>query len=76
MTNSLVKLVINEDGEKTSQDWHLAMIAAGSMTLFCTGEFYGEGEGNARGVEKTVKRGGITCENCLGKIKEIKKVKL
>lgn len=42
----------------------------------CKGEVFGFGEGAADGPTKKVKRGGITCPECLVKIKRIKSIKL
>lgn len=72
-----VKLLIDEDGDADERNtWHLSVYFSGSPTLFCTGEVYGQGEGNAEGVERTRVRGGVTCEDCLNRIREIKAVRI
>lgn len=80
MTNYLVRMITDEDGDAAPDVWHLSWPDAGSNSVFCTGEFYNVGgamgEGNACAEEKTTKRGGITCDDCLDKIKQIKKVKM
>ena len=44
--------------------------------LLCDGEVYGYGEGQMVYEEKVVARGGITCKDCLEKLREYKAVKL
>ncbi len=56
--------------------WCLVVFKSGSPMTLCTGEVFGLGEGNAEYIEKEVKRGGITCPECLKFIREIKAVKL
>ena len=77
--NKLVKLTMNEDKEaipKNEQKWCLVVDACGAETTLCTGEVYGLGEGDAEGECKTTQRGGITCNDCMTRIKEIKSVRL
>lgn len=78
--HELVKLYINDDEDLIAEEdqvWCLvdpnAMDAPRTM---CNGEVFGYGEGAADGPTKTVKRGGITCPDCLVKIKRIKSLKL
>ena len=74
--NFLVKILVSDDGEKREpQKWCLVVHYTGSQT-FCQGEFFGFGESGCEFETKTVKKGGITCDECLRKIKEIKNVKL
>jgi len=80
--NSLVRILVNQDGEaeigEFNRGWHLIIHASGDPALFCTGEFFIHGTSYDDTVYelKKVKRGGITCELCLAAIKEIKNVKL
>lgn len=77
LPHRLVRLSIDEDGmEVENPRWCLVFDSMGTPTTFCTGEVWGSGEGNAVGEEKLVLRGGITCRECLIKIKEIKAVRL
>ncbi len=80
MSNNLVRLITDEDGDTAPDVWHLSWADAGSNSVFCTGEFYNVGgamgEGNAHGEEKTVARGGITCRDCYEQILQIKGVRL
>jgi len=74
----IVRLEIDDDGEKIeNQVWHLVspLIADGNAT-FCTGEYFGFGEGRADGTMKGVNRGGITCKSCLSTIKYLKALKI
>ena len=63
MMNVLVRIITDDDGQKTSNpnDWHLVDPAnhQGAATL-CSGEFFGEAESNCTFDTKEVKRGGIT----------------
>jgi len=77
MTNYLVKLLTDDDG--TAYDdpkWHFVDIPGGGHATLCTGEYFGVGESSCKFETKTVKRGGITCPDCLNQIKTIKAIKL
>ena len=77
--NELAMLTVNEDGDIVPHDerfWHLTDDHAGVVELFCTGEVFGEGEGDARAEVKQVQKGGITCPSCLQRIRYVKSVKL
>ena len=75
--NDLARIIIDDGGEEGDGLWHLVQRrGGGEPVIFCTGEVYGFGEGDARAEFKTTKRGGIECNHCLGMIKEIKAVKL
>lgn len=72
-----VMLLTNEDKEEVEDKvWCLIVDGGGAPMTFCTGEVFGFGEGEATYKTKTVKRGGITCERCIERIKSIKAVKL
>lgn len=72
----LVKIITDEDGNPRALDWHLVIDSGGSPQALCSGEVFGEGEGAATYEIKHRKRGGITCEECLKRIAEIKAVRL
>ena len=77
MSHNLVKILFDEDGEKIDEPvWHLVVSVSGSPATLCTGEVFGEGEGNAVYEEKQVNRGGITCKKCLEQLRDLKSVKL
>ena len=74
----LVKIFQDNDGEEVPvkyQVWHLVYNFNGEQA-FCSGEYFGYGESAVVFKTKFVKRGGITCEKCLQKVKEIKAIKL
>lgn len=78
--NRLVKILTDDSGIERRvelQYWHLVdpTNAIGDATL-CEGEFFGVGESGCDYQTKQVQRGGITCPECLSKIKTIKAVKL
>ena len=76
--NNLVEILSDDFGEPRDEDlqyWHLVWNDCGAQT-FCQGEFFGKGESGCEYEVKSVKKGGITCPECLFKIKEIKKIKL
>jgi len=74
----VVRLYINEDNERIKDPvWCLVDPGAyDAARTLCNGEVFGASEGNARGEVKKVKRGGITCPNCLQKLREYKAIKL
>ena len=74
--HTVVKITRDENGEDPDRGWCLVSNSGGSAVAFCTGEAYGFGEGDAEGDVKTLKRGGITCPDCLEEIKIIKSVRL
>jgi hypothetical protein len=79
MAHDVVNLKTRNDGysiKKADQVWCLVVTACGDAATFCTGEFFGSHQGGADGDTKTVQRGGITCPDCLEKIKMIKAVML
>ena len=73
----LVKLLTDDDGYKIDKPkWHYVVTLTGDPATLCSGEFFGIGQSSCTYKEKTVERGGITCERCLKIIKEIKDIKL
>jgi hypothetical protein len=76
-TQHLVRLLTDDSGEQVEEPkWCLVITVGGSNSTFCTNEFFGYWEGDAQYDEKWVVRGGITCQDCLARIKEIKSVRL
>lgn len=76
--NVLVKILVDDDGvEIDNPVWHLVDPTnhQGNAPL-CTAEFFGGGESAVIFEAKRVKRGGITCPQCIEKIKTIKAIKL
>lgn len=76
--NILVKIIRDDDGEYVELPvWHLVDPGCdlGSAAL-CTGEFFGGGESAVEFETKQVRRGGITCPDCLRKLRAYKAVKL
>lgn len=75
--NHLVKIITSDDGEEVEgAKWCLSVVAAGGNMSFCSGEFYGPGESSCKYKVKKQNVGGITCSECIDKIKLIKSVKL
>lgn len=78
MSNNLVKIIRDDDGNLTDNDtWHLVDPAepCGPCAL-CTGEFFGPGESDVEYSIKTVERGGVTCTRCMKMLRIYKAVKL
>ena len=77
--NDLVRLITDDDCDpKNDADvWNLVDPSneQGPAAL-CTQEFFGLGESNCEYETKQAKRGGITCPECLRKLKLLKEVKL
>lgn len=78
MAHELVKITVDDDGdEKPDPKWCLVdPTNGGGPATMCTAEFFGYGESGCVYEIKAVKRGGITCEDCLKKIRLIKAIKL
>jgi len=75
--HTLIKLITNEDGDTCDPVWHLLNPDSGSgNNILCTGEYIGLGESECVYEEKTVKRGGITCQPCIEQIKALQNIKL
>lgn len=76
--NALVKIIRDDDGQVTkNDDWHLVDPGnpQGPATT-CTSEFFGPGESAVEYEVKNVKRGGITCPDCIRRVKAYKAVRL
>ena len=76
MTQELVRIIVNDDGEKIAkkeQKW-CAIANFDCVRTICG--FVMDGDSSIEIESKTVNRGGITCADCLGRIKEIKAIKL
>lgn len=57
--------------------WHLVdPCNDGGDAALCTQEYFGIGESNCQFKTKQAKRGGVTCPDCLRKIKTYKAVLL
>ena len=77
MAHQLVRTFTTDDGERNeSPRWHWFQIHGDAKRTLCTGEAFGPGESAVEYEIKEVKRGGITCEDCLKIIKDIKEIKL
>lgn len=77
--NLLCRMTRDDGGEeipKEDQVWCLQTPYADGAQKFCTGEYFGYGEGDALAETKRATRGGITCPQCLDQIKQIKAVRL
>lgn len=76
--NELVKITRDDDGQLTENpNWHLIdPTNEQGQAALCTQEFFGYGESRCEYETKKTKRGGITCPNCLQKIRLIKAVKI
>ncbi len=76
MANRVVKITRSEFGETTSSDWHLVSPITAEPATLCGGEYFVLGQSDAEFKEKTVSRGGVTCQECLRIIQAVKAVKL
>lgn len=80
MRNQLVKITKTDDGEtipESEQKWCLVdpRPSADTIRSLCTQDAL-DSDTSAEWEEKSVSRGGITCDKCLAIIKEYKAVKL
>lgn len=77
--NDLVRIIKDDDGEekRDCHVWHLVdpCNRQGPAAL-CTQEFFGLGESGVEFEKKSVKRGGVTCPQCLERIRIYKAVPL
>lgn len=76
MTHTLIKITTPDsfaDESAVDDYWHLLSENYGDAEVFCSGVFLVDGMGY---VEKEVKRGGITCPDCLRLVKAYKAVRL
>lgn len=77
MSHEVVKILVNNDGDTVDDPkWCYSFEVSGSSVTLCSGEVFGYGEGNAEYKTKVVAKGGITCNDCLSIIREIKSIKL
>jgi len=77
--NTLIRLHTHDDGSEhdLAEYWHLAdPTNSQGPAILCTQEYYGYGESGCKYDFKIVKKGGITCPDCLEKLKILKGVKL
>ena len=76
MSHEIVKIIVNEDGFRVRREWCLFVSEAGSHRTFCTGEVCGDAEGRSVGRHKTVEKNGVTCHDCLKKLKLLRDLKI
>lgn len=77
--NELVRIIKDDDGglKDDPNVWHLVDPSNNQgPAALCTQEFFGLGESGCEFETKQTKRGGITCPECLRKIKILKSVPL
>lgn len=82
--NRLVRIIKYDKkymGDENPDDWgdggwHLIIFNEDDPRIFCSGIVFLDGSTTVEYETKEVKRGGITCPDCLKKIKNIKAVKL
>lgn len=76
--NNLVKIIRFDDGSVSNDNrWHL--IDPGDIftgVTLCKGDVLGDAESNIEFEEKAVMRGGITCKECIKKLKKYKSIAL
>lgn len=77
MSHKVVRILSGDDFElRENPVWCLVSESCGDSATFCDTEYFGYGASDCKYEVKFVESGGITCEKCLKKINEIKKVKL
>lgn len=73
----VVKITKDNWGSKRlNPKWHLVVTDAATDRTLCDGEAFGVGDSRAEYEEKTCKKGGITCDDCLDEIRWFKSIKL
>lgn len=76
MSHRLIKIIEPDsftDESIVDGYWHLLSMNYGDPNCFCNGVFLNDGMVYQ---EKTIKRGGITCPDCLMLVRAYKSVKL
>ena len=74
--NILVKITALESGEPVEDaKWCLLLAIGDTARTVCTGDAI-DGSSHYEHQIKTVKRGGITCEDCIQTVKIFKEIKL
>ncbi len=79
MSHKVVKILINEDGDKSDDNsWHYYSEGLSDFYVLCSMELLHDGCGvpDKNMKIKSVEKGGITCKDCLEIIKTIKSIKL
>lgn len=77
MSHEIVKIKVDDNGEKRLYaKWHWITDQAGVLRTLCDGEAFGIGDSGAVYETKIVKKGGVTCSECLRLIKMFKSIKL
>lgn len=80
--NHLAKQLVDDDGVPVPVDeqcWHYVMAVTDDDALLCSGEYIVDASSGGKGAQyqtKLVKRGGITCSQCLKLIRQIKAIAL
>lgn len=77
MAHHIVKILTGDDFEEREKPvWCLVTEICGDNATFCSGEYFGYGASSCKYEIKTVEKGGITCPDCLRRIKTIKEINL
>jgi len=77
MAHSIVKILSGDDLEERENPVSCLVIErCGDKSTFCHGEYFGYGASACKFEFKTVEKGGITCPDCLKRIKAIKDIDL
>ena len=77
MPHTIVKILSGDDFEERENPvWCLVDEKCGDSATFCSGEYFGYGASSCKYKVKTVEKGGITCPDCLKRIKIIKDIDL
>lgn len=71
----LVKILIDDDGKKGDNKFHVLTNYGDTTRVLCSGEAI-DGSTEVNSISKEVERGGITCKDCLDIVKWFKQIKL
>ena len=73
----IVKILSGDDyEEKENPVWCLVSDICGDRATFCSNEYFGFGVSSCKYEIKTVNKNGVTCPDCLEKIKKIKSLNI
>lgn len=76
MAHELVMLLTDDDTIPVEPRWHWIDTNGSDPSTLCTQEYFGTGQSECTYKLKQVKRGGITCGDCMAILKEHKAVAL
>lgn len=78
MTHTVVKMLVDHDGNTDDHSWHVAVLVCGDPAVFCTGEYYTYGNCSDHVKHETADADDqpVTCPDCIEAINNLKGYKV